>query len=99
MDPASASGNSQNLILRLTRPSTGSSALIDGRMVIRPRGITFIVISFVKNRRVINSENAAMSAKQRAAEKKPSMVVANDPEDPQGRLKSMGGSQSDHWKH
>jgi hypothetical protein len=38
-----------------------------------------------------------MSTKQPAADKKPTTVVANDPEDLQGRFKRMGGSQSDHW--
>ena len=27
----------------------------------------------------------------------PTTVVANDPEDRKGRLKTIGGSQSDHW--
>jgi hypothetical protein len=30
---------------------------------------------------------------------KPSTVVANDPDDRKGRLKSIGGSQSDHWNN
>jgi hypothetical protein len=30
---------------------------------------------------------------------KPKSVIANDPEDRKGRLKSIGGSQSDHWNN
>jgi hypothetical protein len=40
-----------------------------------------------------------MSMKQPAAEKKPTIVVANDPEDLQGKLKRYGGSQSDNWNN
>jgi hypothetical protein len=39
-----------------------------------------------------------MTAKKSAADpKKPITVIANDPEALKGRLKSVGGSQSDHW--
>ena len=38
-----------------------------------------------------------MSAKKPA--NTPTTVVANDPDDRQGRLKSIGGSQSDHWNN
>ena len=31
--------------------------------------------------------------------KKTKIVVANDPEDRKGALKSIGGSQSDHWNN
>jgi hypothetical protein len=29
----------------------------------------------------------------------PTTVVANDPDDRKGRLKNIGGSQSDHWNN
>ena len=29
----------------------------------------------------------------------PTTVVANDPEDRKGALKTIGGSQSDHWNN
>lgn len=29
----------------------------------------------------------------------PKMLVANDPEDRKGRLKELGGSESDHWNN
>jgi hypothetical protein len=34
-----------------------------------------------------------------AEETKPSTVIANDPDDLKGTLKSIGGSQSDHWNN
>jgi hypothetical protein len=40
-----------------------------------------------------------MSMKQPAADKRPTIVVANDPEDLQGKLKQFGGSQSDNWNN
>jgi hypothetical protein len=40
-----------------------------------------------------------MSTKQPAADKKPTTVVANDPEDLQSRLQRIGGSQSDNWNN
>jgi len=39
-----------------------------------------------------------MSAKKSAANT-PTTVVADDPEDRKGRLKNLGGSQSDHWNN
>ena len=39
-----------------------------------------------------------MSAK-RPADKKPTTVFANDSNDLKGKLKSIGGSQSDHWNN
>ena len=39
-----------------------------------------------------------MSARKLAA-KTPTTVVADDPEDRKGRLKNIGGSQSDHWNN
>ena len=38
-----------------------------------------------------------MSKKPAADNKKGTTVIANDPEDRKGRLKSLGGSQSDNW--
>jgi hypothetical protein len=41
-----------------------------------------------------------MSAKKASADdKKPTTVVANDPDDRKGALKRIGGSQSDHWNN
>jgi hypothetical protein len=40
-----------------------------------------------------------MSMKQPAADTKPTIVVADDPEDLQGKLKRFGGSQSDNWNN
>ena len=40
-----------------------------------------------------------MTRKKVAAEPKPTTVVADDPEDRKGRLKNIGGSQSDHWNN
>src|SRR5262249_44815349 len=40
-----------------------------------------------------------MTGKKTAKETKPSTVVANDPDDLKGRLKNIGGSQSDHWNN
>jgi hypothetical protein len=38
-----------------------------------------------------------MAKKSAADPKKPITVIANDPEALKGRLKRVGGSQSDHW--
>jgi hypothetical protein len=43
-------------------------------------------------------EDIAMSAKKPAANA-PKTVVADDPDDRKGRLKNIGGSQSDHWNN
>jgi hypothetical protein len=40
-----------------------------------------------------------MSAKKPASANTPTTVVANDPDDRQGRLKNIGGSKSDHWNN
>ena len=40
-----------------------------------------------------------MTTKKPVADKKPTTVVANDPEDLKGTLKRIGGSQSDHWNN
>jgi len=40
-----------------------------------------------------------MTGKKPAKGKEPTTVVANDPEDRKGTLKSIGGSQSDHWNN
>ncbi len=40
-----------------------------------------------------------MTAKKTAKAAKPSMVVANDPDDLRGTLKNIGGSRSDHWNN
>jgi hypothetical protein len=40
-----------------------------------------------------------MTGKKTAKETKPTTVVANDPESWKGRLKHIGGSQSDHWNN
>jgi hypothetical protein len=40
-----------------------------------------------------------MSGKKSAKNTKPSTVVADDPADRQGRLQSIGGSQSDQWNN
>jgi hypothetical protein len=40
-----------------------------------------------------------MSGKKSAKKTEPSTVVADDPADRQGRLQSIGGSQSDHWNN
>jgi hypothetical protein len=40
-----------------------------------------------------------MSAKKHAAKAEPKTVVADDPDDRKGRLKNIGGSQSDHWNN
>ncbi len=40
-----------------------------------------------------------MTEDKSAKETKPSTVVANDPADRKGRLRSIGGSQSDHWNN
>jgi hypothetical protein len=47
-------------------------------------------------------ENAALARGTTMSAKKPAAstqktVVANDPDDQKGRLKGIGGSQSDHW--
>ena len=39
-----------------------------------------------------------MSSKE-IAKVEPNTVLANDPEEPRGRLKYIGGSQSDHWNN
>jgi hypothetical protein len=44
-------------------------------------------------------EDEPMSAKKSAAQAEPKTVVANDPNDRKGRLKTIGGSQSDHWNN
>jgi hypothetical protein len=40
-----------------------------------------------------------MTGKKTAKGKEPTTVVAHDPEDRKGTLKSIGGSQSDHWNN
>jgi hypothetical protein len=40
-----------------------------------------------------------MTTKKHAAKAEPKTVVADDPDDRKGRLKSIGGSQSDHWNN
>jgi hypothetical protein len=40
-----------------------------------------------------------MTKKKPAKGAKPTTVVANDPDDRKGSLKSIGGSQSDHWNN
>jgi hypothetical protein len=40
-----------------------------------------------------------MTEKKTAKETKASTVIANDPDDMKGALKSIGGSQSDHWNN
>jgi hypothetical protein len=40
-----------------------------------------------------------MTAKKSAANTEPKTIVADDPDDRKGRLKSIGGSQSDHWNN
>jgi hypothetical protein len=44
-------------------------------------------------------EGIAVKAKKVAATSTPTTVVANDPDDRKGALKSIGGSQSDHWNN
>ncbi len=40
-----------------------------------------------------------MTGKKAVAKAEPKTVVVDDPEDRRGRLKSIGGSQSDHWNN
>jgi hypothetical protein len=40
-----------------------------------------------------------MTGKKTAAKAEPKTVVADDPADRTGRLKNIGGSQSDHWNN
>jgi len=40
-----------------------------------------------------------MTSKKTAANAKAKTVVADDPDDRKGRLKNIGGSQSDHWNN
>ncbi len=40
-----------------------------------------------------------MTTKKNAAKVQPKTVVADAPDDRKGRLKSLGGSQSDHWNN
>src|SRR5262249_13249472 len=40
-----------------------------------------------------------MGAKKPAADKAPTTVVADDPDDLKGTLKHIGGSQSDQWNN
>jgi len=40
-----------------------------------------------------------MTTKKRAADQKASTVIVDDPEALKGRLKRIGGSQSDHWNN
>lgn len=40
-----------------------------------------------------------MTGKKTAAEAEPKTVAADDPADRMGRLKNIGGSQSDHWNN
>jgi hypothetical protein len=40
-----------------------------------------------------------MTGKKTTAKVEPKTVVADDPDDRKGRLKSIGGSQSDHWNN
>ena len=40
-----------------------------------------------------------MARKKSAGQNKPITIVANDPKDRKGKLKSLGGSMSDKWNH
>ena len=40
-----------------------------------------------------------MTAKKKIAKQASGTVIADDPDDRKGRLKSIGGSQSDHWNN
>lgn len=40
-----------------------------------------------------------MTSKRSATKSEQKTVVADDPDDRKGRLKSIGGSQSDHWNN
>jgi hypothetical protein len=40
-----------------------------------------------------------MSGREPASGKTPTTVVANDPDDLKGALKTIGGSKSDHWNN
>jgi len=44
-------------------------------------------------------DEGAMSKKKPAADKTPTTVVADDPDDLKGTLKHIGGSQSDQWNN
>jgi hypothetical protein len=47
----------------------------------------------------VGLEYTAMSAKKSAADQKATTIVANDPNDQKGKLKRIGGSQSDRWNN
>jgi hypothetical protein len=47
----------------------------------------------------LGHEEVAMSTKKLAADKKPATIVANDPDRLKGKLKHVGGSQSDDWNN
>ena len=40
-----------------------------------------------------------MTRKKQAKRNKPKTIIANDPNDQKGALKTIGGSQSDHWNN
>ncbi len=40
-----------------------------------------------------------MTKRKTKKSNEPTTVVANDPEDRKGALKTIGGSQSDHWNN
>src|SRR5215211_676362 len=78
---------------RTERPCRAAFALLGG-MARKPEG-RGSGRSF--NFRDLHEDNA-MTAKKLSANA-PTTVVADDPEDRKGRLKNIGGSQSDHWNN
>jgi hypothetical protein len=77
---------------------TPGSILIAGRNGIELDRLT---PSQLLRRWTLKNEGSVMSTKKPAVDdKKATTIVANDPDDPRGTLKRIGGSQSDHWiKH
>ncbi|MBX3552905.1 MAG: hypothetical protein KF697_10630 [Pseudolabrys sp.] len=57
------------------------------------------VIAALATMGIFATEDEPMTGKKTAKEAKPATVVANDPDDLKGRLKNIGGSQSDHWNN
>src|SRR5215471_18537266 len=53
----------------------------------------------ITGHRRFTSDVGKMTAKKSSADNKPTTVVADDPEALRGTLKSIGGSQSDHWNN
>jgi hypothetical protein len=80
---------------RKHRARLAAFALLDG-LACGPKGRSRRCVSETRNH---HTEDGAMTIKKPITDAKPTIIVANDPDDRKGRLKTIGGSESDHWNN